>query len=142
MLSSFEVALLDRHLRGCPSCRAFSAGATEQTRLLRSAVLERPLQRIVIPARPNYVRRSAAGFVSAAFVAAAAALILVYSGEQRGGNREAARVATGPAALIFVAYTAQPTPDPTIEVPRLRLEPALIADGPVHGSVSVPGVQI
>ena len=141
MLSGFEVALLDRHLRGCPPCRAFAASATEQTRLLRSAALERPLQRFVIPARPNYVRRGAAGAVSAASVAAAAALILAYTGAQRGGNREAAQVAAGPAATVLVAYAGQPTPDPTIEVPRLRLEPASIADGPVHGDFSVPVVQ-
>ena len=141
MLSSFEVALLDRHLRGCPSCRAFSAGATEQTRLLRSATLERPSQSVVIPARPNYLRRGAAVVVSAASVAAAAALIVVNSGAQRGGNREATRIAAGPVAPVLVAYAGQPTPDPTIEVPRLRLEPASIADGPVHGDFSVPVVQ-
>ena len=141
MLSGFEVALLDRHLRGCPPCRAFAASATEQTRLLRSAALERPLRSVVIPARPSYVRRGAAGAASAALVAAAAVLILTYSGAQRGGNREAARVAAGQAAPALVAYAGHPTPDPTIEVPRLRLEPASIADGPVHGNFSVPVVQ-
>ena len=42
MLSAFESALLDRHLRGCPSCRSFAIDAEEQTRLLRSALLEQP----------------------------------------------------------------------------------------------------
>jgi len=138
MLSSFEVALLDRHLRGCPSCRAFAASVTEQTQLLRSAALERPSQSVVIPTRPSRVRRAAAGAVSAALVAAAAVLVLVHSGAQRGGDGQVARVAADPAATVLVAYPGQPTPDPTIEVPRLKVEPASIADGPVHGYFSVP----
>jgi len=44
MLSTFEAALLDRHLRRCPSCRAFAASAACQTQLLRGAELEQPLR--------------------------------------------------------------------------------------------------
>ena len=52
MLSAFESALLDRHLRGCAACRSFAVNADEQTRLLRNAVLEQPGRSVTIPAEP------------------------------------------------------------------------------------------
>ena len=51
MLSTFESALLDRHLRGCPDCSSFAVDAQEQTRLLRSALLEQPTRPVLV--RPS-----------------------------------------------------------------------------------------
>ena len=48
MLSTFESALLDRHLRGCPDCSSFAIDAQEQTRLLRGALLEQPTRPVVV----------------------------------------------------------------------------------------------
>jgi predicted anti-sigma-YlaC factor YlaD len=49
VLSLFESALLERHLRKCADCSDFSAVAAAQTQLLRSAELEQPLRPVAIP---------------------------------------------------------------------------------------------
>lgn len=140
MLSTFEVALLARHLRGCPSCRAFAAAATEQTRLLRDAALDQPRQRVVITAEPRRVRRSVAGAVGAAALAAAvAALMVVLPGIRHDRASQTARVSVATAPMLVV-FAARPDVTSNIEVPRLRVEPASAADGPVHGAFSVPFV--
>ncbi len=138
MLSAFESALLDRHLRGCPDCSSFATDAEEQTRLLRSALLEPPTRSVVIPSES--VRggpRRAAGVLSACLVAAAAAAVLVWPGARTSGSGHAFAGRVG--APVLVTYSADPsTASSHIEVPRLKLQPASIADGPVHGYFSTP----
>ncbi|HST13395.1 MAG TPA: zf-HC2 domain-containing protein [Gaiellaceae bacterium] len=138
VLSLFESALLDRHLRRCADCRDFAAGAAAQTQLLRSAVLEQPLRPVVIPAGRRHVRRVAAGALTAvASVAAAAAVTLSPGGNNNSGAASAsAHIETGAPVLVVVA--AHPTPGVRETVPRLTMQPANVADGPVHGLFNTP----
>jgi predicted anti-sigma-YlaC factor YlaD len=138
MLSTFEAALLDRHLRRCSSCRAFAASVACQTQLLRGAELEQPLRPVTIPARPVHpVKRGLAGAISACVVAAAAALVLFTPVGRHHSNGTAAKaVRTG--APVLVSFGANPTLASNVDVPRLELRPASIADGPVHGHFSLP----
>ena len=138
MLSTFEAALLDRHLRRCPSCRAFAASVACQTQLLRGAALEQPLRSVTIPARPmRPIRRGLTGAISACVVAAAAALVLFTPVARHHSTGTAAKVVrTG--APVLVSFGASPTPASKVDVPRLVLRPASIADGPVHGRFSLP----
>jgi len=138
MLSTFEVALLDRHLRRCSECRAFAIGAVRQTELLRSAELEQPLRPVVVSGRPSRAHRRVGGALSAALVAAAAAFMLVLPGTQQQGTGQAQDVGVG--APVLVVFAARPTLAVKIDVPRVRIQPASIADGPVHGAFSVPVV--
>jgi len=75
----FEGALLDRHLRGCPSCRAFAAQVVGQTQLLRAAPLEE-LERGIEPELPvprrRRVRAAAITFAGTAAAAVAAAVLV------------------------------------------------------------------
>jgi ferric-dicitrate binding protein FerR (iron transport regulator) len=135
-LSSFEAALLDRHLRRCASCRAFAAGATAQTQLLRAQPLEQPLRRVEVPGRPARVgRRGLAGTVVTAAAAAAAAAVVAVSPFSHGQAARRATAANGPELAVIAG---QPTPSSTVEVPRLKVEPASLADGPVRGQFSLP----
>jgi predicted anti-sigma-YlaC factor YlaD len=134
MLSSFELALLDRHLRGCQSCQAFAVAATRQTQLLRGAMLEEPTHPVQIPVPARAIRRSAAGALSACLVAATAAVVLVWPGTTPNPvSAESQRV----GAAVMVVVPAEPSvANANVEVPRLRVKPASIADGPVHGYFS------
>jgi predicted anti-sigma-YlaC factor YlaD len=136
MLSMFEGRLLDAHLRRCASCRAFSAGVEEQTDLLRSAAFEELLRPVTIPETRSRIRRGIVGAAGSALAAAAAAAVLVLPGAGNENGRTAHRV----GSPILVAFAASPTPSAKVDVPRLRLQPASIADGPVHGRFSVPAV--
>ena len=138
MLSTFEAALLDRHLRRCPSCRAFAASVACQTQLLRGAGLEQPLRPVTIPARPvHLIKRSLPGLVSACVVAAAAALVLFTPVARHHSTGTAAKVVrTG--APVLVSHGVNPTLASNVDVPRLELRPASIADAPVHGHFSLP----
>ena len=138
MLSLFESALLDRHLRRCGDCRDFAAGAAAQTQLLRSAPLEQPLRLVVVPAGRRQVRRVAAGALTAvASVAAAAAVTLSPGGNSPQGSASASsQVETGAPVMVVVA--AHPTPGVRETVPRLTMQPASVADGPVHGLFNTP----
>ena len=137
MLSTFESALLDRHLRSCPDCSSFAVDAQEQTRLLRSALLEQPTRPVVVSESEHGGPRRAAGVLSACLVVAAAAAVLVWPGARTGGSGQAFAGRVG--APVLVTYTADPsTANSHIEVPRLKLQPASIADGPVHGYFSTP----
>jgi hypothetical protein len=139
MLSAFESALLDRHLRGCPECRSFSVSAEEQTSLLRSAPLEQPVRPVLIPSEPERATsRRAAGVLSACLVAAAAAAVLLWPGARSSQTGEGLRSA-GRGAPVMVVFAAKPSmASSSVEVPRLRMQPASIADGPVHGYFSAP----
>jgi len=136
-LSTFEAALLDRHLRRCPACCAFATGAATQTELLRAAALEQPGRRVELPARPaRTARRSLVGAFAAAAAAAVAALVLV-SPSTNDATKDSNR-GRADATPQLVVFTAQPSPTATVDVPRLRVEPASFADGPVHGMYSMP----
>jgi len=134
----FEAALLDRHLRRCPSCRAFAASVARQTQLLRDAEFEQPLRPVTIPARPVHpIRRGLAGAVSACVVAAAAALVLFAAPRaHHPTTTTATKYRIGAPVLVSVA--ANPTLAKNVDVPRLVFRPASIADGPVRGLFSLP----
>lgn len=111
-----------------------------QTQLLRGALLERPLHPIALPSRPRRaVRRNTAGALGACLAAAAAALLVLTPATQpvssalQGTARQSATVA--PALVVFAA---NPTPASNIEVPRLKVEPATVLDGPARGRFSLP----
>ena len=138
MLSTFEGALLDRHLRGCASCSAFAADATAQTSMLRAAPLEQPARRVLIETAPTRtIPARAAGALSACLVAAAAAAALVWPGGQTGVDRTSVR-APRTGAPVLVVVPAEPSMSSKTVVPRLKMRPASIADGPVHGYFSTP----
>jgi predicted anti-sigma-YlaC factor YlaD len=139
VLSLFESALLDRHLRKCADCLDFASAAAAQTQLLRSAGLEQPLRPVTVPAgRRHPVRRVAAGALTAvASVAAAAAVTLGPSSPQSQTSASGTPVAeTG--APVFVVVAAKPSIGANETVPRLQLQPANVADGPVHGLFNTP----
>jgi predicted anti-sigma-YlaC factor YlaD len=136
MLSSFESALLDRHLRKCASCRAFADATAHQTELLRGVVLEPPPRPIELPERASH-RLRAFTSAGAAVVVAAAVAVATFSLGNRGTTASSHRE-IAPAGKQFVVYPAQPTPNESLQVPRLRVEPVTYADGPVHGLYSQP----
>lgn len=137
MLSTFEAALLDRHLRRCAECSAFAASAAGQTQLLRAAALEQPSHRVVIPASPaRAIRRGVVGALSAGVAAAAAALIVVAPGTQPSGLQ--ASQAVSPASSRLAMVSASPMPSSLVDVPRLEVEPASLVDGPVRGLYRIP----
>lgn len=139
MLSAFESALLDRHLRGCPSCRSFSVAASRQTSLLRDAPLEELEHRVLVPSSPHVVRRRVAGALGACVVAVGAAFVLILPGGRQSQETGALRAPGHSAAPALVVFAASPTAtNANVEVPRLRVKPASFADGPVHGYYSEP----
>jgi predicted anti-sigma-YlaC factor YlaD len=140
MLSTFEAALLDRHLRRCAECSAFAQAVGAQTHLLRAAALEQP-PRIELPVRTaSPFRRGAVGALSAVVAAAAAALVLLSpTTDNQGGGQvgETAAMRTV-GRSVLVVYPEKFSPASHVEMPRLRVQPASIADGPVHGYFSIP----
>ena len=137
MLSTFEAALLARHLDRCADCRAFSAAVTVETELLRSASLEYPSAPVVVqPAVGMRIRRRAAGVAGAAAVAAVAALMtLTPTGTQRNADANA-----GIKTPLLEVVPAKPSAEATFEVPRLRVVSPASADGPVRGYYGLPVV--
>src|SRR5207249_10268833 len=126
MLSLFEAALLERHLRRCPSCRAFAASAMQQTQLLRGAALEQLPHPVAIPSRPARTRRrSAVGALGVCLTAAAAAIVFVAPSSRQTPAAAAASLA--PALIVFAA---NPAPGSRTEVPRLSVDPASVHDHP------------
>jgi predicted anti-sigma-YlaC factor YlaD len=94
MLSSFEGAMLARHLRRCADCRAFAAAAEAQTSLLRAASLEVPAPvevRVRVRRPVRHVGRVAVP-AAAAVAAVAAAFALVSPGGH--ATQSAVRVGT------------------------------------------------
>jgi predicted anti-sigma-YlaC factor YlaD len=140
MLSTFESALLDRHLRGCADCRLFADDAGAQTQLLRAAVPERPSRPILLPsAHERAVPRRLTGVLSACLVVAAAAAVLVWPGSRQAQSGQGLRTAARVGAPVMMVFAAEPTvANKSVEVPRLRMQPASIADGPVHGYFGSP----
>lgn len=119
MLSSFEAALLRRHLRRCGECRLFAADVRDHTALLRAAPLERPAAIALPPARTR-IGRSVAGVLGASVAAIAAAVLLTTMQVPTGGPSAAPTVASVPTApgARVVSISASPH-GPT--VPRRML---------------------
>jgi hypothetical protein len=84
MLSSFESALLRRHLSGCADCRAFDTAARAETALLRSAPLEAPLAPVTVSVRrgARHARFALAPVAATAAAVAAAAVFLSPAAQQ------------------------------------------------------------
>jgi hypothetical protein len=142
MLSVFEAALLDRHLRRCAACRAFAASAAFQTQLLRGAVLEQPLRPVFVPAgRRRTVRRAAVGALTTAAAMAAAVVFAVTPGTEHAKTSAlpTSHVEEGAPVLVVVASSANLRSTET--VPRLKMRPASVADGPLHGLFNTPVVR-
>jgi hypothetical protein len=132
MLSFFESALLDRHLRRCPDCQSFAAAMTAHTQLLRSAELEEPGRRIEFSGRRRTSRRrSTAGAALVALAAAAAAVFAVSPGARHTGRPESVSSVNRP---VFVVVPGKPRLNSKIDLPRLTVQPASIADGPIRGA--------
>jgi predicted anti-sigma-YlaC factor YlaD len=133
MLSVFESALLDRHLRRCAGCRDFADATATHTELLRGALPEEPSRRVAVPtSSARRRRRTAVGAALVAAVSAVAAVFTLVPGTHR--STHATRVSARDTAPALVVFPAKPTPGSRIEVPRLRVQPASIADGPVRGA--------
>lgn len=139
-LSTFEAVLLERHLRRCGDCAAFAHAVTAQTSLLRAAELEEPSRHVVVPAgRKSPLRRAAGGALT---VAATLAAVAVFTATPGGGDTQTSATSTTPqlrtGAPVLVTVAAYPSPGMKETVPRLELQPATFADGPVHGLFSTP----
>jgi predicted anti-sigma-YlaC factor YlaD len=136
MLSRFERALLERHLRSCASCCAFAADVRAQTAQLRAAPLEAaPALGDFAPPRVRTLRRRAAGLVGAVAVTAVAALV---SFTPPGDQREVGVAHTFPNSALLAVVAEAPTANATFEVGRLRLVSPASADGAVRGYYGVP----
>lgn len=136
MLSTFERALLERHLRTCADCRAFSAEVTAQTAQLRAAPLvSAPEFAGIAGARARTFRRRATGLAGAVAVAFAAALI---SFTPAVGRRSAIESRVAPSPALLAAVPEQPTASASFELPRLKVISPSIADGAVRGYYGVP----
>jgi hypothetical protein len=139
MLSTFENARLERHLRACPSCATFAVGADAQTQLLRDAALEEPTLTLDLPRSPARTVRRASGVFAAVLTASVAAIAFFGVGPRNqslpGVQPESA--ATGSPMIVVVSARSGPT-STSVEVPRLRVQSAAIADLPVHGKFNDP----
>jgi hypothetical protein len=64
---------------------------------------------------------------------------LVFPGTGPTTKGQAVVSAARGAAPVMMVFAASPSATSTsVEVPRLRMQPASIADGPVHGLFSAP----
>ena len=136
MLSTFERALLQRHLRKCASCQAFAADVTAQTEQLRAAPLaEAPQFAGVAPARSRLLRRRASGLAGAVAVGLVAALVSFTPAGDRQTTDAAVRT---PNSQLLKVVPEAPSATSTVEIPRLRLVSASSADGAVRGYYGVP----
>jgi hypothetical protein len=138
-LSLFESALLDRHLRRCADCRDFAADAAGLTQLLRGAELEQPLRPVALPAgRGRPVRRVALGALTAAASLAAAAAVTFSPGGSGATSSSLASAKVETGAPVEVVVAAHPSLGVRETVPRITMQPASVADGPVHGLFNTP----
>jgi predicted anti-sigma-YlaC factor YlaD len=136
MLSRFERALLERHLRSCASCRRFSADVRDQTARLRGApLLPAPTMAAIVPPSPRARRRRAAGFAGAVLAAAAAALVTLTPNVQR---HETTAAETTPNTSLLAVVAEAPSVTAPFDVGRLRLVSPASADGAIRGYYGVP----
>lgn len=146
MLSRFETALLDRHLRRCEPCRTFAAVTAAQTELLRSAPLELPngtaatLFLDAAGARKRRRRHLLGAVGTVATAAAAAVLVLTPAGGERGVPTSQATAASATGTPLLAVFSEQPTATRSFDVPRLRVVSPSSADGAVHGYYGVPAI--
>ena len=135
MLSTFERALLQRHLRKCASCQAFAVDVTSHTELLRAAPLaEAPQFAGVAPTRSRLIRRRMTGLAGAVAVGLVAALVSFTP----AGDQQSAIARTSPNEALLAVVPESPSATSTVDVPRLRLVSASSADGAVRGYYGVP----
>jgi len=87
-VSQLEAALLDVHLRRCPTCAAAVDETASVTQLLRAAPLEQPTRPLFAPAerRPTRTRPVALRLALAATLAALAAGLGVLAGSVGGDS--------------------------------------------------------
>jgi predicted anti-sigma-YlaC factor YlaD len=137
-LSTFEAVLLDRHLRRCGDCRAFADAVTAQTELLRAAELDEPSRHVWIPARRRPLRRAAAGALTATAAVAAAAVVALTPSGRDGQTAVTASAHVRTGAPVLMVVPAHPSLGMKETVPRLTMQPASVADGPVHGLFNTP----
>jgi ferric-dicitrate binding protein FerR (iron transport regulator) len=136
MASRFERALLERHLRSCPSCRRFSTDVRQQTAQLRAAPLvAAPALADILPPAPRALRRRAAGLAGAIALATTAALLTLTPNVQRA---ETTTASTTPNTSLLKVVPETPSVTVPIEVGRLRLVSPASADGAVRGYYGVP----
>jgi len=88
-LSEVERARLDAHLRSCPECRAYAAGAGESTRIVRETPLQALDFPIVLPSRRAAVARRLQVASAAAAVVAIVGLSAVVGNVGSGGRGSA-----------------------------------------------------
>jgi hypothetical protein len=100
-LSTFEKRLLDRHLDGCDSCRAFADESIQFTLALREAALEPAHVVVELPRRHGSVISSALAGVGSVAAVAAAAIIAFGSHPSSPAPRASAsgQLASGLAIL-------------------------------------------
>ena len=127
-LSELQSALLDAHLRRCPTCREFARGAEDLAAALASARLEQPAQlELVLPPRGRLraLGRTAlaAGTVAIASVAATIAGVSVADGTAR---------AVRPVAMV----TAVDTPN---ELRALRRPLLVVSNRTIPRNRQDPG---
>ena len=94
---------------------------------------------MAVPAGRRQVRRVAAGaLTAAASIAAAAAVTLSPGGsnDKTTLSASSANVETGAPVMVVVAAKQSLGANET--VPRLVMQPASVADGPVHGLFNTP----
>jgi predicted anti-sigma-YlaC factor YlaD len=136
MLSRFERALLERHLRSCEPCRRFSADVREQTARLRAApLLPAPVLAGIVPTSPRVRRRRAAGFAGAVLAAATAALVTLAPAVQR---HDTTASETTPNTSLLAVVAEPPSVTVPFDVGRLRLVSPASADGAIRGYYGVP----
>jgi predicted anti-sigma-YlaC factor YlaD len=137
MLSRFERALLERHLRSCEPCRRFSADVRAQTHRLRAAPLvPAPALAGIVPPRPRVRRRRVAGFAGAVLAATTAALVTLTPAVQRQETTAAAE--TTPNTSLLAVVAEPPSVNVPFDVGRLRLVSPASADGAIRGYYGVP----
>jgi len=99
-LSELESALLDAHLRSCPSCRSFTNGAGQTTTDLRAAPLEPHA-----PVSLSVPRRRAGRPVVFAFAATLIAAAAVAGGFVRNVLSPTSESSRAPRPVAVVAST-------------------------------------
>ena len=123
-LSELESALLASHLRRCDACRTFTAEIEGVAAALRSARLQRPVQRLAMP------RRRRLGGVRALEVAVAVAVVV--SAGTLAALSGPARTSAAGKPVSMVAGIDSP------DLLRALRRPALVGEGRLPRNRLVP----
>jgi predicted anti-sigma-YlaC factor YlaD len=97
-LSELDAARLDVHLRGCAECRAYTHEIETITVGLRTAPLERPEIRVIVPLRRRIPVQAAAAVAAAVVLTAVAGTSFVL-GRAFNGQGVSPQTVTGAAYL-------------------------------------------